>query len=96
MRFAGGVGVEQATPGALALSLDNAIERGLKNNLQVQLANETERAVKGEILAAIYALLPNLKAKAYTQTTEIDLAAMGFKPSSLKAFGLPAGSSKRL
>jgi outer membrane protein TolC len=96
VRFAGGVGVEQATPGPLALSLDDAVDRGLKYNLQVQLANETERAVKGEILAAIYALLPNMKASAYTNAMEINLAALGFKPSSLAAFGLAPGSVKEI
>jgi outer membrane protein TolC len=96
VRFAGGVGVEQATAGALPLSLDDAIERGLKQNLQVQLINETSRAVNGQILAAIFALMPNMTASAYTQASEIDLAALGFKPSSLKAFGLPAGSFKEI
>jgi outer membrane protein TolC len=96
VRFAGGVGIEQATPEPLRLSLDDAIERGLKSNLQVQLAGETERAVKGEILAAIFALMPNLKVKAYTQTTEINLAAMGFKPSSFAKFGIPPGAVKEI
>jgi len=88
----GSVGIAQATAGPLELSLDDAIGRGVQNNLQVLLAAETEHSVKGEILAAEYALLPNLKATAYTNAQEIDLAALGFKPSSLAAFGLPAGS----
>jgi len=96
VRFAGGVGAEQARPGPLPLSLDDAIDRGLKNNLQVQLANETERTVNGEILAAIFALLPNLKATAYTNAMELNLAALGFKPSSLTKFGFPPGTIKEI
>jgi outer membrane protein TolC len=88
----GGLTAERATAGPLPLSLDDAIDRGVKNNLQVLLAAQTEQSVKGQILAAVYALLPNLKASASTGATEIDLAAMGFKPSSLAAFGLPAGA----
>jgi len=87
-RFAGGITVEQATPGALALGLDDAIDRGLKNNLQILLATETERSVRGQILGVFYNLLPNMKATAYTNTLEINLAAQGFKPSSLAGFGL--------
>jgi outer membrane protein TolC len=88
----GSVAIEQATGGPLALGLDDAIGRGVKNNLQVLLATQTEQSVKGQILAAVYALLPNVKATAYTNAMEINLAALGFKPSSLAAFGLAPGS----
>ena len=91
IRFAGNVTVEQATPGPLPLSLDDAIDRGLKQNLQVLLAGQTEQSVRGQILAVFYYLLPNLKATAYTNAEEINLAALGFKPSSLAAFGFPPG-----
>jgi len=92
MRFAGGVTVEQATPGPLPLGLDDAISRGLKNNLQIQLASQTERSVRGQILAVFYELLPNLSASAYSNAMEVDLAARGFKQSSLAAFGFAPGT----
>jgi outer membrane protein TolC len=92
IHFRGGVTVEPATPGALPLSLDDAISRGLKFNLQVLLANQTERSVRGQISTVLYYLLPNMKASPYTSTQEIDLAALGFKPSSLKAFGFAPGT----
>jgi outer membrane protein TolC len=88
VHFAGGVGVEQATAGPLSLSLDEAINRGLKLNLQVLLANQSERSVEGEISDVRFALLPNMRATAYTNTMELNLAAMGFKASSLAAFGI--------
>jgi len=75
----------------LPLGLDDAIDRGLKNNVQVLLANQTERSVKGQISTAFFQLLPNVKATAYTNAEEINLAALGFKASSLAAFGIPAG-----
>jgi outer membrane protein TolC len=90
-RFQGNVTVEPAKAGALPLGLDDAIDRGLKYNLQVQLANQSERSVKGQISTAFYALVPNMKATAYTNAEEINLAALGFKPSSLAAFGIPPG-----
>ena len=95
-RFAGGVTVEPATPGALALGLDDAIARGLAHNLQIQLDTQTERTVRGDILAAGNQLLPDLKASAYTSTTEVNLAGLGFKPSSLVAFGFAPGSVKTI
>ena len=76
----------------MPLGLDDAITRGTKQNLQVLLANQTDREVRGQILAAIYALLPNLKATAYTNAMELNLAALGFKESELVKFGLAPGS----
>jgi outer membrane protein TolC len=91
-RFAGGVNVEAASPGAIPLSLDEAIDRGLKHNLEVLVANQQERAVRGQVSTVFYYLLPNMKATGYTQAQEIDLAALGFKPSSLAAFGFAPGT----
>jgi outer membrane protein TolC len=84
--------VQQATPGAFPLSLDDAIGRGLKHNLQVQLATEAQQSVRGQVLGVYFALLPNMRATAYTNALELNLAAMGFKPSSFAAFGFPPGS----
>jgi outer membrane protein TolC len=92
IRFAANIAAEPASPDALPLSLDDAISRGTTRNLQVLLANQTQRAVSGQIQAAMYALLPNLKAVAYTNTIELDLAAMGFKPASLASFGFKPGT----
>lgn len=92
IQFAGGVSVETAGPGALPLSLDDAISRALKQNLQVLLANQSERAVRGQISTVLYYLLPNLRATGYTNAEEIDLAALGFKPASLAEFGFAPGS----
>ena len=88
----GDLTVERASSGPLPLTLDEAVERGLSHNLQIQLASQTEQSVQGQILGVFYNLLPNMRATAYTRTQEINLAAMGFKPASLAKFGLPANS----
>jgi outer membrane protein TolC len=95
-KFAGVETIEAATPGALSLGLDEAIDRGLTRNLQIQLDTQTERSVRGEILAVGNQLLPNMKATAYTNALELNLAAMGFKPASLVAFGFPPGAVKEI
>jgi outer membrane protein TolC len=87
-KLPGGVVVERATPGAMPLSLDEAIDRGLKHNLQMELVIQNERLVHGEQLTVANELLPSLTAKAQTEAQEINLTALGFKASSLAAFGI--------
>ncbi len=80
-----------AGPGPLRLSLDDAIEQGMEYNLQQVLAQQNERAIHGEILTVGNALLPNLTAQFKSTAQELNLAAMGFKPSSLAGLNIPAG-----
>jgi outer membrane protein TolC len=87
--LAEGVVIEQSKPGPLSLSIDDAINLGLKRNLQIELGEQNERRVKGEVLTVKNALLPSLTAEASTSTKETNLAALGFKPSALAAFGIP-------
>ena len=82
----GNVVIDQPTPGTLPLTLDEAIDRGLRQNLQIKLATQTEQSIRGQILNVFFNLLPNVRATAYTNTEEINLAALGFKPSSLAGF----------
>ena len=94
-KFPEGITVDQATVGAMPLGLDDAIERGLQHNLQLELARQNQRMVHGEVLTVANNLLPSLRAEAYTRTQEINLAALGFKPQSLapllKQFGIAPG-----
>jgi outer membrane protein TolC len=92
VQLPGGVVVQRATPGALPLSLDDAIARGEKQNLQMKLVIQNERLVHGELLTVENNLLPSLTASASAEAQEIDLAALGFKPSSLAAFGFAPGT----
>jgi len=78
-----GITIELPQSGPLQLSLDDAIALGLNRNLRMVYDRATQREVKGEELGVINALLPSLTIKADTQAQEIDLAALGFKPSLL-------------
>lgn len=88
----GGVVVQQASPTALPLSLDDAIARGEKQNLQIKLTIQNERMVHGELLTVENNLLPSLTASAQAEAQQINLAAMGFKPSSLAGLGFPVNA----
>jgi outer membrane protein TolC len=92
IKLPGGVVVEKATPGAMPLSLDEAIERGLKRNLQMELVIQNERLVRGELLTVENSLLPSLTAKGNLEAQQINLAALGFNGGSLEAFGIAPGS----
>jgi outer membrane protein TolC len=92
IRLPGGVVVEHATAGAMPLGLDDAIDRGEKRNLQMLLSEQNERMVHGQVLTVVNNLLPSVTAQAQTETQEINLAALGFKASSLAEFGFAPGS----
>lgn len=87
--LAGDVRVEPERAGAMPLTLDQAVQLGLKGNAEVVLRGQQELNVKGQILTVINALLPSLTASAYTQAQEINLAGMGFKRSTLSQISIP-------
>ena len=84
----GGVTIERATPGAMPLSLDDAIDRGLRRNLQIELDRQNEGRVHGLFLTVENSLLPILSAEGKTSTQQIDLTALGFKPGSITIGGI--------
>jgi len=84
---AGGLPVEVAT-GPMQLGLDEAIQRGMLYNLQQILYQQNERAVHGEILTVGNALLPTMTAQVQSNAEELNLAAMGFKASTLSGLNL--------
>ena len=86
--LAGGVMVDQAKPGAVSLTLDQAIQMALTGNTEIKLRSQQERFVYGQQLSTLTALLPNLRATGYVKAQEIDLVALGFKPGSIKIPGV--------
>jgi outer membrane protein TolC len=82
-RLEGGVVVQRATPGALPLSIDDAIAQGLQHNLGIVLDLQNQRSVHGQVLQVKNNLLPSMTAEAKTSTQQINLAAMGFKPGAI-------------
>jgi outer membrane protein TolC len=75
----------------MPLSIDETIDRAMRLNLQQLLSQQNERAVHGELLTVENNLLPTLSAQLATGTQEINLAAMGFKPSVVSALGPTLG-----
>jgi outer membrane protein TolC len=91
----GGLPIDLASDDALPLSLDDAIAIGLKRNIRLKYDIANEREVKGDTLGVIDAITPNLTLTASSNAQELNLAAMGFKPSLISAFAssglLPPG-----
>ena len=83
MVLTGGVVVAREQPGAIRLTLDDAIATALKENTSIVLAEELTKYDQGQVLTVGNALAPNISAEAYGQAQEVDLAALGFKPGTL-------------
>lgn len=92
----GGFPVEKAIDRPLELSLDDAISVALERNQRQRYVRANQRLLLGSTGEVRNALIPNLNFKAASSTQEINLIALGFKPSSiaplLASFGL-GGSS---
>jgi outer membrane protein TolC len=91
----GGLAVDRASDAALPLSLDDAMSIGLARNVRLKYDRANMRAVKGDTLGVLSALIPNLTLNAQSSAQELNLAAMGFKPSLIAGFAstglLPPG-----
>ncbi|WP_263410620.1 TolC family protein [Terriglobus tenax] len=91
-----GVPIGVSTPDVRRLSLDEAIELGMENNLQLVVARQQQRSLHGQVGTALQAITPNMSVSSTASRAKISLAAMGFSPSKaaglLDAFGIPADS----
>lgn len=65
-------------PGVLPISLQDAIDRGLKQNLGLLLSSEDVRAARGQRWTELSALLPNATATPYVNVSRINLKEFGF------------------
>jgi outer membrane protein TolC len=65
-------------PGVLPISLEDAIDRGLKQNLGLLLSSEDVGSARGARWQQLSALLPNLTTTSYVDTSQISLAEFGF------------------
>src|SRR5580698_622790 len=77
--YKGSVVTGTATGGVLDLSLDDAIQRGLRQNLGLILQNSAQKNSNGQRLEELQALLPTVTAQASIEVQQIDLAAYGLK-----------------
>ena len=76
--FFGGVPSGKASPEVLELSLLEAIDRSVKNNLGLLLSEQGTRAARGKRLRALSDLLPNVTTHVSETLQQTNLAALGF------------------
>ncbi len=98
--FWGSVTAQPATGEPLKLSLDDAVERGLKNNLGLKEAENGQTILQGEKNEAMQLFLPTIALTGGTGYYMHDLAALGFGPKVIGEFAplfpggkVPAGLS---
>lgn len=89
--FQGSVTSGRATGETLALTLDDAIQRGLKNNLGAILSGTQTEAAKAQRLSQLQPLLPDIEFNAHESVQQVDLAAQGLRipgfPTIIGPFG---------
>jgi outer membrane protein TolC len=89
--FAGSVTAGSATSQTLELTLDDAIARGLKNNLGAILIEQQRNALGGQKLETLQPLLPKIDANINEALMQTDLAAQGLRipgfPSVIGPYG---------
>lgn len=73
-------------PGVAQISLQNAIDRGLKTNLGLLLSGQDVVTARGQRWQQLSALLPNVTTTSYVDGSQVDLAEFGFN------FKFPAGA----
>jgi outer membrane protein TolC len=64
-------------PGVMPISLRDAIDRGLKQNLGALLSNADIRSARGQRWEQLSALLPHVTAAPYVDESQISLAELG-------------------
>jgi outer membrane protein TolC len=84
--FWGSVTAQPLTGEVLKLSLDDAIERGLKNNLGLKEAENAQMTLQGEKNQVLQEFLPTVALTGDTGYYMHDLAALGFGPKVIGEF----------
>jgi outer membrane protein TolC len=85
--YYGSVTAEKVSDEVMPLSLDDAIQLGIKNNLALTLARDDQNTANASKLQSLNPLLPNLSLEAETGAHQYNLAAQGFSPSIAAKFG---------
>src|SRR6185312_5474689 len=79
------------SPTPLELSLDEAIQRGLRNNLGVILSSTQSATARAQRLSELQSLLPSVDFKATEAVMQTDLPAQGLRipgfPTIIGPFG---------
>jgi outer membrane protein TolC len=92
--FWGSVTAEPVTDQPLKLSLDDAIQRGLKNNLGLTEVVNEEKVYHAEVDQALQLFLPTITLNGDTGFYMHNLAALGFSPKVIDQFSafFPGGT----
>ena len=69
---------EKLVPGVLKISLEDAIQRGLRTNLGLLLADQNSRIARGQRWQELSRLLPNLTTSSFMNDSKVDVAEYGF------------------
>lgn len=89
--YQGSVSTEKPTADTLSLTLDDAVQRGLRTNLGLLLTNTQTANARGQRLQDLQALLPSIDFNAKQAFVQSDLAAQGLKipgfPTIIGPFG---------
>ena len=90
--FAGSLPQGKATGGTIDLTIDQALDMGLKYNLGLYLSDRLTDQARAARLKALSELLPNVNGAITEQVEKINLKAFGFTfpgfPTSVGPFGL--------
>ena len=82
--FKGSIVSGKSTGTVIDLSLDEAIQRGLRQNLGIILQGSSIQSANGQRLQQLQQLLPTVTAGASIEVEQVNLAAYGFKFNGLK------------
>jgi len=89
--YQGSVPSGEATSQTIDLTLDDAIHRGLRNNLGVILSGTQTSTAKAQQLSQLQGLLPDVEANIKESVAQVDLAAEGLRipgfPTIIGPFG---------
>lgn len=80
-------GAAQISPAQSSLSLAQAVQLALQNNLATLLTHEQGREARGIKQEALSPLLPNISGAAYQASITQNLAALGFQPGTFPGLG---------
>lgn len=86
--FLGSIPGGQATDQEIPLTLQEAIARGLRQNLGLFSSGTSARSAAAEKLRALNALLPNITTRTSETSQQVNLAAFGF--TGIGGFNIPS------
>ena len=89
--FQGSIVSGEVSAQPIDLSLDDAMQRGLRNNLGVILSGTQTESARGQRLSQLQSLLPDIEFKAQESLAQVDLPAEGLRikgfPTIIGPFG---------